>query len=155
MKNSICLSHKSDNWKTPKELYDYFINYLGCIDTFEYCSKEDQYEKMYQQELLFMNPPFSHLRTDKFLRYVNSLLLNGNTIYLLMPVRTDTKYFHYLVRYIEHIYFFSGRLKFSNSLPAPFPTMLLVLDYSVYLKPFEFTKCSFLTVDSFIEGRCQ
>lgn len=150
MKNiNACLSHNSDNWKTPKMLYNYFINYLGCVDCFPYCSKYDQYEKHYRNELLFINPPYSHLRKEKFINYIQNQIENFNTIFLLIPVRTDTKFFSSIWQFIHHIYFFKGRLHFNDSNSAPFPSMLLVLDIDNNL--FE-KKVDLVTVSEFIEG---
>jgi hypothetical protein len=49
----------------------------------------------------------------------------GNTVILLLPARTDTKWFHNYC--IEHeIEFLKGRLKFGNAInSAPFPSMIV------------------------------
>ena len=53
-----------------------------------------------------------------------------NEIYLLIPARTDTKYFRKLVDELgDHmkIIFITGRLKYNDSGTAPFPTMLIII----------------------------
>lgn len=120
-----CLSHNHDNWKTPKKIYDYFINELNCIDTFEYMSEGNELENDYQAKRLFINPPFSKL--DEITEWIIKQINNGNEIYLLIPARTDTKYFHKLLKYKPTIYFIKGRLHYNDSNSAPFPTILMFL----------------------------
>ena len=42
-----CFSHKSDNWKTPKKIYDFFMK-RGFTDCFKYMSEEDEFKKSYR-----------------------------------------------------------------------------------------------------------
>lgn len=50
MKNiKACFSKETDNWKTPTELYNAFIN-KEYIDCFKYKDKENQYIKNYDQK---------------------------------------------------------------------------------------------------------
>lgn len=53
-----------------------------------------------------------------------------NTVYMLIPSRTDTKYFHKMINsnLDMGIYFFEGRLHFNESKgAAPFPSCLIKL----------------------------
>lgn len=51
----------------------------------------------------------------------------GTTVVLLIPARTDTKYFHNYIYHKSEIRFIKGRLKFGNSKnPAPFPSMVVI-----------------------------
>lgn len=47
-----CYSHITDDWKTPTYLYNYFIKKLGCIDCFKYQDQENEFEKIYKNEIL-------------------------------------------------------------------------------------------------------
>ena len=53
---------------------------------------------------------------------------DNTTVVLLIPARTDTKYFHeYIYNKVKEIRFIKGRLKFGNqSNSAPFPSMLVI-----------------------------
>ena len=54
---------------------------------------------------------------------------NAKLIVLLIPVRTDTKYFHKYIYNKAELIFIKGRLKFTNpnkSGSAPFPSMLVI-----------------------------
>lgn len=125
MKNlKAVFSHNTDDWKTPSDLYDYFVNQLRCVDCFPFQADYDEFERVYVWKDLFVNPPFSKL---KFLpSWIKTQLDNGCTIYLLIPSRTDTKYFHEFLQFNPTIHFIKGRLRFNNALSAPFPTILLV-----------------------------
>lgn len=121
-----CFSSETDNWRTPKFIYDYFIYELNCIDTFEYNSLQNEFEIDRGRNLkLFCNPPFSKLKDiPKWIKH-NFCDLN-NEIYLLIPARTDTKYFHEMIQLKPFIYFIKGRLKYNDvDKSAPFPTILL------------------------------
>lgn len=149
--DSVLFSHKSDDWRTPSELYEYFTEVKGCIDPFPYESKVDNLHNVYGDINIFINPPFSKL---KFIpNFVKNNINYTNTIYLLMPVRTDTRYFEELYKLNPLIIFFKGRLRFSDSNPAPFPCMLLIFRYDF----FEYTCCNyrvydFMSVEDFIRS---
>ena len=51
----------------------------------------------------------------------------GKKVLLLIPARTDTKYFRKLVDYGCDIVFITGRLHFNESNSAPFPSCLVYL----------------------------
>lgn len=124
MKNKkACFSKNTDDWKTPTKIYNEYME-CGYIDTFPYKAEYDEFEKEYKNQKLFCNPPFSKLNkvADWIIHQVND---NHCTIALLMPARTDTKYFHKLLMLLPDITFIKGRLRFNDSKPAPFPTIVL------------------------------
>lgn len=120
-----CLSHKTDDWKTPKKLYDPIMK-NGYIDTFKYQSENDELENNYYNEKLYVNPPFSKLK--KISKWLEQQIENGNEIILLIPSRTDTEYFHNLLKYKPTIYFIKGRLHYNESKAAPFPSMIIMFN---------------------------
>ena len=74
------------------------------------------------------NPPYGRA-VAKWVQKAHEEQKNGNTVVMLLPARTDTKWFH------EHIYkqdgveirFIKGRLKFGGAEnPAPFPSMIVI-----------------------------
>ena len=51
----------------------------------------------------------------------------GNTVVMLLPARTDTKWFHDYIYGKAEIRFVRGRLKFGKSKnSAPFPSMIVI-----------------------------
>lgn len=138
-----CFSHNTDDWRTPKDLYNYFIKKNGFLDLFSYKMEENQFEILYKKSKLYINPPFSKLKDIPI--YIYKLLEFENEIVLLMPARTDTKYFHELLKFNPKIYFIKGRLHFNDSKnTAPFPTILLhfnnykFCEYSIFKYEEEF-----------------
>lgn len=127
-------SHESDHWKTPKKLYDAFMR-AGYTDPCPLHSKEDNIEKVYCQESLFINPPFSQL--SKWVDMAIQAAARGCKVWLLMPSRTDTRYFKKLAGFRCFIWFFIGRLHFNDGKnSAPFPTMLVLLDNIIFENSF-------------------
>lgn len=52
---------------------------------------------------------------------------HGNLVVMLLPARTDTKWFHEYIYHKAEIRFVRGRLKFGNSKnAAPFPSMVVI-----------------------------
>lgn len=117
------MSKKSDHWATPKQLLNR-IEYD--IDICPLYSKKDNLLIDWNKEkIIYCNPPYSKIKLwiDKIILEVG----NGAKVKLLIPARTDTKYFHKLIKSgcVKNIYFFEGRLKFNELLGAPFPSLLI------------------------------
>lgn len=75
-----------------------------------------------------MNPPYSEMEVfvDSLIRSIKS---KRCIVILLIPSRTDTRYFHKLLEYTTGIEFIKGRLKFNDvGTAAPFPSMLITID---------------------------
>lgn len=75
---------------------------------------------------MFCNPPYSEIE-----KWVEKAYYEGckdNTVVvLLIPARTDTRYFHRFILHRSEIRFIRGRLKFSNAkYNAPFPSMVVI-----------------------------
>lgn len=119
-----CFSHESDDWRTPPDIYYYFIN-KGFIDPCPYQADFDGLERIYVGQKLFCNPPYSDIST--WVDYLLKLHDDYNCHFaLLVPSRTDTKWFHELLDRGFPIYFFKGRLHFNDSKAgAPFPSCMI------------------------------
>ena len=119
-----CLSSNTDDWKTPKKIYDQFIE-TGYIDCFPYKAQYDEFKKEYREQKLFVNPPFSKMKQVADWVW-HQHIDNKCLVALLIPARTDTKYFHKLLKLQPEIVFIEGRLHDNESNSAPFPTILLI-----------------------------
>lgn len=125
MKNiEVMFSRKTDHWKTPKHIYDQYIN-DGFIDPCPYHCEVDNLIVEWPIGKYFINPPYSDIKswTDKAI-YENK---KGSEIHLLVPSRTDTKWFHKLLDHKVELVFIKGRLRFSDKGPAPFPSVIIKL----------------------------
>jgi site-specific DNA-methyltransferase (adenine-specific) len=141
----VMFSSKSDLWATPQalfnklnEFYKFTLDPCASADNAKcakfYTEQDDGLSKDWSGETVFVNPPYSNVAgwVEKCYReYVD----NGVTSVLLIPSRTDTKYFHKHCMKADLIQFVKGRVKFENgsSKPnsAPFPSMIVVFDRSL------------------------
>lgn len=75
---------------------------------------------------MFCNPPYSKIADWVKKCYTESLKPN-TTVVMLIPARTDTKYFHGYIYHRAEIRFIKGRLKFNDGKgSAPFPSMIVI-----------------------------
>lgn len=130
-------SHKSDEWSTPtgfyEELNKEFDFTLDPCANFEnhkcdkyYTLQDDGLRQNWEGQTVFVNPPYSNIKVWAKKCYEESKKDN-TIIVLLMPSRTDTKYFHEYIYKKAELRFIKGRLKFGNSKnSAPFPSMLAI-----------------------------
>jgi len=124
MNHQLMFSKESDHWSTPYELYNYFID-KGYLDPCPLHSEHNSLLINYGCINLFINPPYSDIST--WVDYaINHSNINQATVILLIPSRTDTKYFHKLLDHGVDIQFIKRRLKFGDSKnSAPFPSCLI------------------------------
>lgn len=130
MKIQACLSHKSDEWATPKKIYDYFINDLGCFDPYP-MERDFDGLQIEWKENNFVNPPYSQISkwVDKALEEREK----GKKSVMLLPSRTDTKWFAKLFENHSSFIFITGRLHFNETKEgAPFPSMFVALEPNGY-----------------------
>lgn len=75
---------------------------------------------------MFCNPPYSKISEWVKKAYRESFKPD-TIIVLLIPARTDTKYFQEYIYHRAEIRFLKGRLHFNNSKnAAPFPSMIVI-----------------------------
>ena len=123
MKCKVFLSKNTDDWATPKYIYDQAME-NGMFDPCPLFSSVDGL-KIEWGEINFVNPPYSNLKAwiEKSIEQSKK----GKKVMLLIPARTDTKAFKMLFEYGSTITFITGRLRFNEANSAPFPSMLVEL----------------------------
>lgn len=137
MINKALLSSNSDEWATPQPIFDlldaeFDFNLDPCAteenhkcNTF-YTAEIDGLKQKWGGYRVFCNPPYSNIGAwvEKAFRETR----NDNTlVVLLIPSRTDTRYFHDYIYQRAEIRFIKGRLKFNDSKnSAPFPSMIVI-----------------------------
>jgi len=117
----------SDHWSTPKEIYDYYIIKKNYYDPCPLYGKD--FDLNILNKNMFINPPYSNIS-----EWIDFSIESANEykkhIVLLIPCRTDTRYFHKLLNNNVTLEFIKGRLKFGNhKKSAPFPSVLVHLNY--------------------------
>ena len=130
-------SSNSDEWETPKSVFDALDAEFNF--TLDPCATEENHKcdlyftkeqnglsKNWGGQTVFCNPPYSQigLWVEKAFRESR----NDNTVVvLLIPSRTDTKYFHNFIYHRSEVRFIRGRLKFGEAKnSAPFPSMVVI-----------------------------
>jgi site-specific DNA-methyltransferase (adenine-specific) len=125
--NRVLFKSQSDNWKTPQAVYD-GLNAEFCFD-FDPCplnpSPDVDGLTIEWGQSNFVNPPYSQISAWCKKSYEEAL--KGKTVVMLIPSRTDTKYWHNYIMKASEIRFIKGRLKFGDSKnSAPFPSAIII-----------------------------
>lgn len=144
---TVMYSKKTDDWKTPSKLYKYFMDH-GYVDVCPFQASEDYLLKEFHNSNLYCNPPYS--KNKQFIEWLYKQMNNGCNIWILIPSRTDTRYFQKIMDDGMLLYFIKGRLRFNDSnMGAPFPSVLIHLSKHIHND----FKNSYMngTVDEFIE----
>lgn len=134
-KDSACFSKKSDEWETPKWLFDLlndeFQFVLDAAANGENRKCNAFYDKYLSAldhdwaESTYVNPPYSKI--GPFMKKAYEESQKGATVVCLIPVRSDTRYWHDYVMKSQEIRFIKGRLKFGDSKTgAPFPSCIVI-----------------------------
>ena len=139
IQDSPLFTSKTDLWSTPQDFFDrlnsiyHFTIDVCALPENAKCAKyytpiDDGLKQDWSNEIVWCNPPYGRtigLWIEKAYREY----LNGTRIVMLLPARTDTRWFHdYLINQAQ-IVFIRGRLRFGNATsPAPFPSMLAIFN---------------------------
>ena len=130
-------SSKTYEWETPQDFFNE-LNKEFCF-TLDPCAakenakckkfytkKDDGLSKSWDNEIVFCNPPYGR-EIGKWVKKASELR-NGKVI-MLIPSRTDTKWFHDYIYNKTEIRFIKGRLKFNDlKNSAPFPSMIVIFN---------------------------
>lgn len=135
MNTTVMFSSKSELWETPKDFFDkidtefHFTIDVCAIPENAKCSTyytpDQDGLKQPWYGVVWCNPPYGR-NIEKWVKRAFESSQCA-TVVMLLPARTDTKWFHeYILPYAE-IRFIRGRLKFGNSSnSAPFPSMIVI-----------------------------
>ena len=145
MNTDVMFSSKTDDWATPQDLFDYLNDKFHftldvCADKDnhkcgKYFTKEDDGLNQSWDGVFWMNPPYGkeigkwvEKAYNEAYKYSTRTDKTYNVGVLLLPARTDTKWFHeYCVK--GEVIFIKGRLKFGDGKnSAPFPSMIVIFD---------------------------
>lgn len=126
----VMFSSASDDWSTPSDVYsalneEFRFNYDPCPIKGKLNWSDCGIHKSWSGKTCFVNPPYSEVNTW-VAKGFGSARDEGATVVMLLPSRTDTRWFHEYCTQGE-IRFIKGRLKFGNSKnSAPFPSMIVI-----------------------------
>lgn len=133
-----CLfSSKKQEWETPKWLFDeldqefhFTIDVASNIENHKckryFTENENGLSQDWSNEIVWCNPPYGR----KIGEWVKKASESNTKVVMLLPARTDTRWFHDYIYNKAEVRFLKGRLKFVGSEnSAPFPSMIVVYDY--------------------------
>mgnify|MGYP003111181368 CR=1 FL=1 len=136
-------SSKTGEWATPQDFFDKLSWRFGpfdldpCADpTNAKCQNfftevEDGLTKDWEGFTSFINPPYGRGIESWIKKGYEESRKEGTKVVMLIPSRTDTKYWHQYVMKADEVYFIKGRLKFGDSTnSAPFPSAVVVFSGS-------------------------
>lgn len=136
--NKGLFTSNSGEWETPQDFFDTlnaeFHFTLDPAATKEnakcdkyYTKETDGLQQDWSGNIVFVNPPYGRHIVDWVKKAYVQNRYNKCLIVMLLPARTDTKWFHDYVYGKSEIRFVKGRLKFGNGRSsAPFPSMVVV-----------------------------
>lgn len=132
--NNVHFMSTTDQWATPQWFFDeldkeFNFNLDPCANSTNH--KCDRYFTKEQNGLemdwggctVYCNPPYGR----EIGKWVKKAAESGTTVVMLLPARTDTKWFHEYIYGKAEVRFIKGRLKFGDSKnSAPFPSMVVI-----------------------------
>ena len=131
---AVHFSSNNDDWATPWHIFKHYDRtYHFTLDVAasrsnakcqKYFTKQIDGLKQKWTGTCWLNPPFSDI--EKWCKKAYESAKAGATVVALLPVRTDTKWFHDHVSH-GHVKLLQGRITFVDADgPAPFPSMVVV-----------------------------
>lgn len=140
MNTNLFFSSKTDLWSTPQYLFDkydsiYHFDLDVCaLPENAKCSRffTPEMDGLRQEWFgsCWCNPPYGR----QIWKWVQKAATSSATVVMLLPARTDTKWFHTWCLPYGKIEFLQGRLKFGScGNYAPFPSMIVVFNSSCLL----------------------
>lgn len=136
MNADVMFSSKTDLWETPQDFFraldsEYHFDTDVCATP-----QNAKCRNYYTPEMngliqnwtgvCWCNPPYGRKIGD-WVRKASESAGAGATVVMLLPARTDTKWFHKYIYGRAEIRFVRGRLKFGGSQnAAPFPSMVVI-----------------------------
>lgn len=135
MNKDLMFSSATDLWATPQSFFDVLNTEFGFeLDVCalpenakckKYYTPEDNGLVQPWEGACWCNPPYGR-EIGKWVQKAAESVRNA-TVVMLLPARTDTKWFHRYIYGKAEIRFIEGRLKFGDSKnSAPFPSMVVV-----------------------------
>lgn len=143
MNTGVMFSSKTDLWSTPQEFFDtidsefhFTLDVCALPENAKckhYFTPEIDGLSQLWNGVVWCNPPYGR-EIGKWVQKAYNSALNGDAdvVVMLLPARTDTRWFHEYIYNKAEIRFVKGRLKFGGSAnSAPFPSMVVIFRKAV------------------------
>lgn len=137
--NKVLFSSVNEVWATPQHLFDdlnaefnFTLDPCALPDNAKcakyYTPEDDGLAQDWEGETVFCNPPYGRKIYDWVAKCYSESHKPNTKVVLLIPARTDTRYFHdFIYHKAAEVRFLRGRLKFGGAKnSAPFPSMIVI-----------------------------
>lgn len=135
LRENVHFSSKTDQWATPQSFFDELNEKFNF--TLDVCAEShnakcerfitpevDGLKSSWDNETVWCNPPYGR-EIGKWVKKASET--TGGVVVMLLPARTDTRWFHDYILDKAGVKFIKGRLKFGDSKnSAPFPSMVVI-----------------------------
>jgi len=125
MNSKVMFSSTTDHWTTPEDVFN-ALNKEFMFD-FDPCPLHAKQNGLVIEwgGVNFVNPPYSQISAWCKKSYEESL--KGKIVVMLIPSRTDTRWWHNYIMKAREIRFIKGRLRFGDAKnSAPFPSAIVI-----------------------------
>lgn len=133
---NVHFSSKTGEWETPRDLFDALNAEFGFDRDVCATPENSKCAAFFTKEMdglaqewtgtCWCNPPYGR-EVGKWVEKARISAQKGATVVMLLPARTDTKWFQQHILHKAEIRFLPGRLKFGGAQnSAPFPSMVVV-----------------------------
>ena len=133
---AVFYSSKTDMWATPQDFFDALDAEFHF--TLDACAVKEnaKCEAYYTPEQdgldqpwtgrVWCNPPYGR-NVGQWVKKAHDTASGGGFVVMLLPARTDTRWFHDYIYGKTEVRFIKGRLKFGSCQnAAPFPSMVVI-----------------------------
>ena len=144
----VMFSSKSNDWATPQSFFDTLNGMYGPFTLDAAASSENYKVDKYLTEsddalsadwsgnTVFLNPPYGRDLKHWIRKSYEEGQKDATTVVVLIPARTDTKYWHDYVMKADELRFVRGRIKFGDETnSAPFPSAVVVFRRTSFSGP--------------------
>jgi|TARA_Y100000034_G_scaffold82977_1_gene99378 site-specific DNA-methyltransferase (adenine-specific) len=135
---AVGFSSKTGDWDTPQEFFDkldnqFHFNLDPCATPQSakckkyFTEEDDGLTQDWKGRTVFVNPPYGRDIGAWIKKGYEESKKHNTLVVMLIPSRTDTKWWHDYVMKAKEIHLVRGRLKFGGSTnAAPFPSAVVV-----------------------------
>ena len=138
MNTKVLYSSKEEKWETPQDFFDklneefhFTLDAAASSDnakcTNYFTEEQDGLAQSWGGHTVWCNPPYCRKTGLWVKKAYEEHQRTGCTVVMLLPSRTDVKWFHDYILGKAEIRFIKGRLKFGGSKnSAPFPSIVAI-----------------------------
>lgn len=138
LNTEVLFSSKEEKWETPQDFFDklneefhFTLDAAASSDnakcTNYFTEEQDGLTQSWGGHTVWCNPPYCRKTGLWVKKAYEEHQRTGCTVVMLLPSRTDVKWFHDYILGKAEIRFIKGRLKFGGSKnSAPFPSIVVI-----------------------------